>query len=332
MNGKILSKLGAAALAALWSVGCHEAAKEKEPAAPAEKSAAAESRVKHGTNGEVIVTLDAETQKVIGLKAAAVTAATLSPEVKGYGRVLEPATLSALTAEVASARATAMASQKELDRLKVLSAQDNASTRALQTAEAAAQRDTVLAESAWQRLLAAWGKGVAERAGQPAFVLALAAGEAALVQVNLPPGEILRTPPATARLAALADDGAPVTADFVGPAPSVDPQMQGQGLLFFVKPGQPRFAPGAAVSAFLPLPGEAQTGVSVPRNSVLRFNGATWVYLQDGDDKFVRTEVALERPLEDGWFVRENLQPGARVVVVGAQQLLSEELKGQIGE
>ena len=68
----------------------------------------------------------------------------------------------------------------------------------------------------------------------------------------------------------------------------------------------------------------------MPRETVVRFNGTTWVYVQTGDDTFQRTEAKLDRPLDKGWFVREGLKPQARVVSVGAQQLLSEELKGQI--
>ena len=76
------------------------------------------------------------------------------------------------------------------------------------------------------------------------------------------------------------------------------------------------------------LPGEKQSGVTVPRNAIVRFNGTAWVFLQTGDDTFQRTEVELERPLQDGWFVREGLKPEAKVVTTGAQQLLSEEFKG----
>ena len=53
--------LTAAALVA----GCSHKTKE-EPAAAAEKSAEPESHTKRGTNGEVIITLDAETQKTMG--------------------------------------------------------------------------------------------------------------------------------------------------------------------------------------------------------------------------------------------------------------------------
>jgi len=87
--------------------------------------------------------------------------------------------------------------------------------------------------------------------------------------------------------------------------------------------------PRSAVTGFLGLPGEAQSGVRVPREAVVRFNGTTWVYVQTGDDTFQRTEVALDRPLANGWFVRAGLKPQDKVVSAGAQQLLSEELKGQ---
>ncbi len=54
--------------------------------------------------------------------------------------------------------------------------------------------------------------------------------------------------------------------------------------------------------------------------------------MQTGDDLFQRVEVSLERPLENGWFTSAGVKPGDKVVVVGAQQLLSEELKGQAEE
>src|SRR6185295_1075792 len=165
------------------------------------------------------------------------------------------------------------------------------------------------------------------------FVNLLAAGENALVRLDLPAGENLKVEPIGARLSALADADTPVEAKFFDAAPSVDAQTQGQGFLFLVwgKANQSRFKPGAAVTGFIKMSGDSQPGVLVPRNAVVRFNGTTWIYLQTGEDNFARAEVALGSPLTDGWFVREGLKAQDKVVTVGAQQLLSEELKGQIG-
>ena len=64
----------------------------------------------------------------------------------------------------------------------------------------------------------------------------------------------------------------------------------------------------------------------------MRFNGGTWVYLQNSADQFERREVQLDSPLPNGWFVTSGLKPQDKIVTTGAQQLLSEELKGQIEE
>jgi hypothetical protein len=50
--------------------------------------------------------------------------------------------------------------------------------------------------------------------------------------------------------------------------------------------------------------------------------------VQTADDSFARRAVQLERPTRDGWFVASGLTAGERVVVTGAQQLLSTELTG----
>ena len=244
--------------------GCSPQSKEQPAGAPPEKPAEAESRVKRGANGGVVVTLDAETQKVMGLQTAPLATASLSPETKGYGRVLDPAPLSSLVAELVSARATAEASQKEVERLKILAAQNNASVRSVQAAEAAGLRDQALAESARQHLLAAWGKAIAERADLLALVQSLASAELALVRIDLPAGEFLKAPPVGARLFALADESSLAVAEYVGPAPVVDAQMQGQGFLFLVKSSQSRFAPGAAVTVSVGAPVAAEGVVLRP--------------------------------------------------------------------
>lgn len=322
----------AALMLAALIAGCSRSSPEPAAVAPAAKPAEPESRVKHGTNGEVVITLDAATQKVMGLQAAALSPAQLKPEVKAYGRVLDASPLVSLAAELTVAQAASEASQAELGRLKTLAGQNNASERALQTAEATATRDRAQVESARLRLLSGWGSTIAARRDLPAFVQSLGSLASVLVELDLPAGEAAQTTPTSARLLTLADDGKPIAAQLIGPATTVDAQMQGKGFLFLVTPNASRLAPGAAVTGFLSLPGEAQSGVVVPREAVIRFNGTTWIYVQTGDDTFQRTEVALDRPLENGWFIAAGLKPQDKVVIVGAQQLLSEELKGQSSE
>lgn len=306
--------------------------RSKEPTGVAErqKPVGAKLRVTLGTSGGATVTLDGETQERIALKVESVTPANESRESKGYGRVLDPAPLAALATELASAQAALAASQKDFDRLKLLNAEKNASDRALQVAEAAARRDQILVESEHTRLALAWGKSIAERADLPAFLRSLTSLESVVVRIDLPLGEATIAPPASARILVAAEEGKPIAAEFLGPVTTADPQTQGQGFLFLVKAAPLWLVPGTAVAGHLRLPGEAQNGYIVPDSSVVRQAAQGWIYVQTGADTFVRRKIALDHPAENGWFVEEGVTANERVVVRGAQALLSEEQKYQI--
>ena len=312
--------------------GCSKQEKEAGSAPETEKKPEGESRVKRGTNDEVIITLDAKTQKVMGLQTAAIQAAQLRPEAKGYGHVLDPSPLTSLVADLVSAQASSTASATELKRLQALSAQNNASERALQTAQAAATRDKAQVESIRLRFLANWGSAIADRQDLSDFVQKLSSLATALVQLNLAAGGALTASPTGARLLTLADQIRPIEAQFLGPAPATDPQLQSKGFFLLVDPNAARLAVGEAVGGFLSLPGEPSTGVAVPRDAIVQFNGLYWVYIQTSDETFKRVELQPGPPLDNAIFVREGVNLGDKVITVGAQQLLSEELKGQGGE
>ena len=307
---------------------------EKAPAADEKKPAAEEakekSRVSHGTNGEVVLTLDAETQKLIGLKVTELTATNLPPVVKGYGRVLDPAPLVQAVGDLAAAKVTAEASRKEFERLKTLRAQDNASDRALQAAEAQTLRDKSLADSLSAKLLLGWGKAVDDWDTLAKLSKSLVLLEAALVRVDVPAGEALPGKPTGAQLMPLTADAKPITAEYFGAATSTDPQLQGQGFLFLVRSNTP--AVGAALTAQIQTDGTPVAGILVPARAIVRHEKEGWVYVQTGDDKFTRRVAELGRASGEGYFVTSGFAAGEKVVTTGAQLLLSEELKGQGGE
>ena len=317
-------------------VGCsrEERKEEKSEAGEktSEKTTEPESRVKQGTNGQTVITLDPATQKLMGLQTAALKPALLAPQLKAYGRVLDVSPLTSLVAELISAQAASAASQAELARLRTLAGQSNASQRALQAAEASAARDQSQVESIRLRLLSGWGGAIADRADLPEFVRSLSSLATALLQLEIPAGQTVNATPTEARVIALADESTPVAAKFLGPAPFVDPQLQGRGFLFELVTNSLHLSPGAAVQGLLSFPGEPKSGLEVPRDAVVRLNGTTWVYRQINDKEFVRQEVKLESPLTQGWFTGQDLKASGKIVTVGAAELLSEELKGQAGE
>lgn len=322
---------GIAAVVILAAVGGCSPEKPESPP-PEGPGKTEEPAVRRGTNGNVTLTLDADTQKSMGLELGELTPATVKPEVKGYGRVLDPAPLATLVAEIKSAEAAAHASQAELERLKALAAQNNASERALQAAEAAAVKDQAQVKAARLRLLGSWGQTIASRSDLPEWIEVLASLKCALVQVDLPAGAVLSAPPIAARLESLAGGSTPQNADFLGLAPASDPQLQNRGFLFLVRDNASHLVPGMTLAGFLTLPGEPQPGLRVPASAIVRLNGAAWVYLLTDSNRFERVLLALEQPLPDGWFVRGSLKAGQKVVTVGAQELLSSERAGEAEE
>lgn len=306
-------------------LGCARERSEPSEAA-AEKQSEPPSHVHRSTNGQVIVTLDALAQSAAGLRTSALAAAQLTPEMKGFGRVLDVAPLATLVAELTTAEAASQASAEELKRLKGLAAQNNASIRALQAAEAAAVRDATQVDAAHLRLLAGWGQAIAQRKDLVSLIQDLGSLTSALVEVDLPSGEEPNAPPTGVRLVTMNRETGPVEGEYLGPAPAVT-ALQGRGYLFLVAANSARLAPGAAVTAFMTLPGPPDAGVALPDTAVVRFNGTAWVYRKTADDSFERKEVTLNSPLPGGWFLRRELKPGDTVVTVGAQELLSEELK-----
>jgi hypothetical protein len=93
-----------------------------------------------------------------------------------------------------------------------------------------------------------------------------------------------------------------------------------------------RLTSGESVVGYVKLPGEPLAGVIVPREAVVRVEGAGWMYvLNEGGEGFTRVEVALDHPMETGWFVTKGVTASDHVVVMGAQQLLSLEIKSAGG-
>jgi multidrug efflux pump subunit AcrA (membrane-fusion protein) len=267
----------------------------------------------------------------MGLLVKKPEVAQLSPEVKGYGRVLDPTPLVGLINELATTRAAYVASSNELARLQTLSAQGNASERALQTAQATALRDQLAMQSAHDKLALSWGRTIADQSDLAGAGQSLTALQVLLIRVDLPMGEPMTNPPAGSRILTLL--GQSLDAEVLGPAPNVDPQVQGRGYLLLLKSNPAQLAPGEAVTGYLKVPGEPLRGVVMPREAVVRTEGTGWVYVHTaGGEAFTRVPIPLDHPTEAGWFVTEGASPNDYVVVTGAQQLLSIEQKGQGGE
>jgi hypothetical protein len=68
----------------------------------------------------------------------------------------------------------------------------------------------------------------------------------------------------------------------------------------------------------------------VPTSAIVWHDGQPWVYREARDHGFVRVAVPAMPGAGSSLFVDSALTPGQRVVIRGAQTLLSEEFRQQI--
>ena len=266
----------------------------------------------------------------IGLTTASPETVSLTPEVKGYGRVLDPTPLVVALAEIESARATLSASEKDYARVAKLHAENaNATAQAVEAAEAAQRRDRVTLASAQTRLIASWGKALPQHGNFATLVGSLASGDAALVRIDLLPGDQPALSPATARVGPLTKDGVMQEVELLGPAPSADPQLQGLSFLALWPTAQ--LPPGAVLRAALASPGEARAALLLPRGAFVRHEGGVFVYVQTEQGGFERRLVTLGPASDKGIVVATGVEEKDKVVVAGAQQLLATEILGSTG-
>jgi hypothetical protein len=324
----LLIAAAAVTIAALASVSRIRA--DEDDGKPITSSAA---QVTRDAAGNVLIALRPATQKEIGLTTDTLTRVTRPLEIEAYGFVLDPAPLAALNSSLLSARAALDASAAQYHRSKRLyGEQKNASLRDLQTAQATYLSDQARAQALEQQIRDAWGPEVAQMnpRARGDLVSALIARRQAIARVTAPVGEALDSIPRAATVRVLGHERHPLEARAVYAAPMVDQTMQGQTYLLVFDTKSFPVRPGTAVSANLPASTKAEQGVMVPRSAVVRYAGKEWVYCALDGGRFVRREIMPAEATARGYFVTTSLAPGMRVVVTGAQTLLSQELKARI--
>ena len=131
------------------------------------------------------------------------------------------------------------------------------------------------------------------------------------------------------RISLLPFDGSVVQATLIGPAPEADPLTRQPAYLYRSRERWAGAVPGTPIGA-VASGGASVQGVLVPDAAVVQWEGLAWAYLQRGPGEYARVRVPTEQPSRGGWIVGAPLAPGDRVVVIGVQELLSEEFRARV--
>jgi len=164
--------------------------------------------------------------------------------------------------------------------------------------------------------------GEAVQSGQT--LLRVARFSTMLAIVALPASEQITAPIKTARLVVVGHEDHPLEGIVVAPTAAVEPKTLGQTFIFRVNADGLTLQSGAMVTAHLVV-SSPQKAALIPRSAVVWAEGKPWAYASIAADQFTRQLVPTTQPVDHGWAAGLPFAPGRRVVVSGAQQLLSEE-------
>ena len=293
-------------------------------------------------NGVTVVMLATATQTQSGIRTEPLLAANYRAETAAYGTVLDLQPLidlrmryAAALADADAARATAAASRQEYERSRVLYQDNqNVSLKTYQAAQAAYLSDQAKADAAalnTQNIQATARQQFGATLGR--WALAAHSPELArllnrqdvLLRVTLALDDSMAAP---AQIQISANKDRRLPAQLVSPSPQSDPAVQGSA---FIYRASAPIAAGTNIAAYLPTSKQITQGTLIPPAAIVWYGGQPWAYKQIDAAHFGRYPVAQQSPMQGGFFVTQGFKPGERVVVSGAQLLLSEELRPQPG-
>jgi len=303
--------------AALSVAGCHRAPSKAEPPA-------AEAKDK-GTPEAQGVTLKPEEIEKAGIKTATLAASKHAPESTGYALVVSRETIAQALADLTSAAAVERQSRSALTRARGLAGTPGAMPiEALEADERQAAVDHAAFVLAERRLSATYGQNAPWKENYNSPLLAsLARGETKLARVTFPLGALGTTEPAELRLTHIGDPRGSKSIETlaVWRAPA-DATIPGRSFYAILKGGDA--SEGERLIAHAAT-GAAEDGVIVPYSAMVISAGKYWCYLEEKPGLFVRTQIDPNMPTDDGYFVKEGIEPGAQVVTASAGLLLAHE-------
>ena len=270
------------------------------------------------------VTLTPEQIEKLGLTSQPAQALQYRSESAGYGVVLDHQSIAQAVADLQAAQATAQFSQASLERARKLQGTPGAVSADLeQTSEQKAAVDSAALMLTTEKLSSTWGMKPPWKGNiHDARVRALTHGDTQLVRVTLPLGSAPGTPDELhgGRLGSSRSDAtASLHPVWVAPA---DANIPGRSFFTLLPAGT--VAEGERLQVWAPS-GAATPGVLIPTAALVLSGGKFWCYVEKTAGTFVRIEVDTSRPTTGGYAVTEDINPGDKVVITAASQLLAKE-------
>ncbi|MCL5030886.1 MAG: hypothetical protein M1480_17910 [Bacteroidetes bacterium] len=237
-------------------------------------------------------------------------------------------------AQLAKSKENLLISQQNFERIKSLYQKKLSSEQDFQTAQASFLSDQADMNSASSNLssqkssiLEQWGNELSKWifTGSSSLQNLLELKEE-LIQISLSPEETNIITPLNIFIQSPSDKNSKISCRYISAGHLANAQFQTK-TSYYIAHGA-SLSGGMNVKAFLPV-GKNLNGVIVPSESIVWYQGKAWIYAEQFPNKFIRVEIDVDNPVDDGFFIPNNkgiVNPGVIVVKNGAQLLLSEEL------
>ncbi len=282
-------------------------------------------------------------------KSSAIETLTLKPishhaEFVAYGKVLNIQSLLTLRhryllalTDQRSAQAKFKQSEQNTNRQQELYSSGVSSKRALQEQQAQWQSNHAQVDATHYQstaiideALLLWGKELTNLtlSNDHSKLDAFLSGRQKLIQITLPTHQHLANTVLSIEVEASGNRAKAHKAELISAATHAELIAQGES--YFFQTSDKSLLPGMAISTWIPEQNTAATGVMIPKSALIWYMDQAIVYIKSSETTFSRLVLNSYFPSADGYFVPDTLNPNQKLVITGAQMLLSEELKGQI--
>lgn len=300
-------------------------------------------------NGQPIVFLDKESQKISGLETLQLKQVKFQAELIAYGKAI---TLNPLlnirnqyltaSTQQTSAKAHFIQAQNNIARLSNLHKNEVISTRKLQKQQLRWQSDKNLlhVSNSQSRIIInnsnlQWGKTLTKWIidEDTAELDRLISGESTLLKITLSAEKSLPAQIKSIFVDPKGNRSSAVKASLLNILSQVDAFSQGQQSIFLTD--NPAIKAGMNLTAWIPQQIKTQSGVLIPESSLAWHLGQAFVYIKVDEEHFVHKIINNPVKVSNGYFITDpikdgEIKDGEEIVVTGTQMLLSHEFRSQI--
>ena len=295
-------------------------------------------------NGFKAIQLDAEVVENAGLEFSVPQKISFNPEFIAYADVVDIAPLVLLRAEYLGLLADKQVMEsdlynrnKNLKRATALHEAKSLSTRDLEKSRADYDLKSselraikIRVNSFKYKLESIWGEALSDLAlqNEEEFKL-LATNKKSIILLSLPKDKLLMNKQQNVFVNYLNNRKTAEKLVYLEQAKAVKNPIYGQSYYYLFESESVRL--GMRLFAWVEEERESIEGYLIEDSAVIWYANEPWIYVNQGEELFIRKPLSEARKINQGWFLNDNTLIGdGQLVSKGGQTLLSEEFKWAI--